>query len=359
MTYKTLTMVTLITVLLLGLLILTACAPTLAPTSPAPTSQSADQPTATLIEEGATVQEAGSLTPVTLSMGFVPNVQFAPFYVAVDRGYFADNGLDVEFDYGMENDLLQLAGTGKRQFVVGSGDQVILARSQGLPVVYVMNWYRRFPVVILALEDLDQPEDLAGKTVGIPGLYGASYIGWQALLYATGIDPNQVKLESIGFTQAEALVAGRIDAAVSYAMNEPVRLQQEGYSPSVIDVAEYVDLVANGIITNEETIRENPDLVTRVVKAALLGLQDTIADPEAAFEIVLDHVPEAGEQREAQLAVLKKSIEYWQADQLGYSDPADWEASQQFLRDVGLIEEMTDVDAMFTNQFVEAADTAQ
>jgi NitT/TauT family transport system substrate-binding protein len=289
-------------------------------------------------------------------MGFVPNVQFAPFYVAVDKGYFASQGLTVEFDYGMENDLLQLAGTGKRQFVVGSGDQVILARSRGLPVVYVMNWYRRFPIVVFSVEDLSRPEDLVNKTVGLPGLFGASYVGWQALLDATGIDPEQVNVETIGFTQAEAVAAGKVDAAVGYAMNEPIRLQQEGYHPSVIEVADYIDLVANGIITNEETISKNPDLVQRVVAASLLGLRDTIADPEGAFEITLNYVPEAGEQREAQLAVLKKSIEYWKADRLGYSEPAAWETSQQFLKDVGLIDETTDVDRMFTNRFVEAAE---
>jgi NitT/TauT family transport system substrate-binding protein len=288
-------------------------------------------------------------------MGFVPNVQFAPFYVAVERGYFAAEGLAVEFDYGMEHDLLQLVGTNKRQFVVGSGDQVILARAQGLPVVYVMNWYRRFPIVVFSLQDLEKPEDLVGKKVGIPGLFGASYVGWQALLYATGIDPTKVQLEAIGFTQAEAVAAGQVDAAVGYAMNEPVRLQQEGHNPQVIVVADYIDLVANGIITNEQTIQEQPDLVQRVVRAALRGLKDTIEDPEAAFEITLKFVPEAAQQREAQLAVLREAIEYWKADRLGYSDPAAWEASQRFLKDVGLIQETMDVSTLFTNRFVEGA----
>lgn len=322
---------------------------------PTATESSLTELPPTPTESGPRAEDVSPLTPVILSMGFVPNVQFAPFYVAVDKGYFAAQGLAVEFDYGMENDLLQLVGTGKRKFVVGSGDQVILARSQGLPVVYVFNWYRRFPVIVFSLEDLSGPQDLVGETVGIPGLFGASYIGWQALLNASDIDSEEVTVESIGFTQAEAVASGQVDAALGYAMNEPVRLRQEGYDPSVIEVADYIDLVANGIITNERTIQEQPDLVQRVVNAALLGLRDTIENPEEAFEITLNFVPEAGEQREAQLAVLEKSIEYWESDQLGYSDPAAWEASQQFLKDVGLIEETTDVDKMFTNQFVEVA----
>ena len=121
-------------------------------------------------------------------------------------------------------------------------------------------------------------------------------------------------------------------------------------------MADYIDLVANVIITNEKTIDDNPDLVQRVVTAALLGLQDTIADPEGAVDITLSYVPEAEEQREAHLAVLKKSLEYWKADRLGYSEPAAWESSQQFLKDVGMIDETTDVNRMFTNRFVEAAE---
>jgi len=124
--------------------------------------------------------------------------------------------------------------------------------------VYVMNWYRRFPIVVFSVEGLSRPEDLVGKTVGLPGLFGASYIGWQALLDAAGIAPEQVNVETIGFTQAESVAAGKVDAAVGYAMNEPIRLQQEGYTPSVIEVADYIDLVANGIITNEKRLARAP-----------------------------------------------------------------------------------------------------
>jgi len=294
-------------------------------------------------------------TKVTLAMGFIPNVQFAPFYVAVNQGYFADENLEIEFDYGMETDLLNLVGTDALHFAVASGDQVILARGQGLPVVYVMTYFQRFPVAVVSLEDvpLENPEDLIGRSVGIPGLWGASYIGWLALLDAAGIDEGDIKLESIGYTQVASLTENQVDAAVVYAANEPVQLRQAGYEPHIIYVADYMNLVSNGIITNDKTIAEQPQLVAGLVRAVLRGLRYTIEHPEEAFEICLEYVPEAGgENRDTQLAVLQESIKFWQSDKLGYSDPAVWEMSQEFMLEAGLAETQTDPDQMFTNDFI-------
>jgi len=291
---------------------------------------------------------------VTLAMGYVPNVQFTPLYVAVERGYFQAAGIELSFDYGMEHDLLKLAGTNELQFVVGSGDQVILARSQELPVVYVLNWYRRFPVSVAALEALDSPQDLIGRDVGIPGLYGASYIGWQALLGAAGVDPTAVNLVSIGYTQVESLVTGQVDAVVVYAMNEPVQLRAEGYEVHQIEVADYIDFVSNGLITNEQTIQERPELVRAMVQAMRRGLQDTLDDPDAAFEICRQYVPEIDdESAPLQRAVLEAALRFWQAEDVGKSDPAAWQTSLDFMRQTGMVEGELDVESLYSNEFVD------
>ncbi len=293
--------------------------------------------------------------PITVAMGYIPNVQFAPFYVAVEKGYFADENLEVNFDYGWETDLLKLVGSGELRFAVASGDQVILARSQGLPVVYILNWYRKFPVCVVSLEEkgLRKPQDLIGKTVGIPALYGASYIGWRALLHVEGIDEAEVNLQNIGYTQVASLTEGQVDAAVCYIMNEPVQLRQAGQEVNVIAISDYVNLVSNGLITNEQTIAEEPALVQSLVRAVLRGLRYTIDHPEEAFEICLKHVPEAGGENAAQQkAVLRESIELWRADDLGRSDPAAWEASQRFMSELGFVDTETDIEQMFTNRFI-------
>ena len=218
-------------------------------------------------------------------MGYIPNIQFAPLYVAVEKGYFADAGIELEFDYSFETDAVSLVGANTLQFAVVSGEQVLLARAQGLPVVYVCAWYQEYPVGVAskAEKGIRTPADLKGRKIGLPGLYGANYIGLDALLFSAGLSEQDVTLDSIGFNQVAALAADQDEAVAIYIANEPVQLEAEGYELNEIRVADYVQLASNGIITNEATLQSDPDLVRRMTAAFLQGLADTIADPESGL----------------------------------------------------------------------------
>ena len=298
---------------------------------------------------------SGNLTQVRLPLGYIPDIQFAPLYMAVDKGYFREAGLQVTFDYSMETDITALVGANQIQFGVVSGEQVLLARAQGLPVVYVAAWYQQYPVSVVAKSDqnIHTPADLRGKTIGLPGLYGANYIGLRALLHAGGLSEADVKLDSISYTQVEALATDRDQAVSVYTNNEPIQLRAQGYDLTELRLADTIQLASNGLITNEKTISENPDLVRRMVKAFLQGLSDTIADPAGAYETSKAYV-----ENLAQLdAVVQKqklaiSIELWKTDQLGFSQPKAWESMQTVLLDMGLLTQLLDVSKAFSNEFL-------
>lgn len=304
-------------------------------------------------------------TPVTLFLSYIPSVQFAPLYVAAERGYFADEGIDISFEHSFDElDGVDRLAINDLQFGIISGEQVILGRGAEKPLVYVMEWYHRFPVgvVVPADSDIETPADLEGKTVGLPGFFGASYIGLRALLATAGLGEFDVLLTPIGFTAPEVMCARDVEAAAVYIANEPLTIAKDCYEVRVIEISDYANLVSNGLVTNEETLEESPELVAAMIRAILHGVADTIEDPDAAFDLsVSTYVSDLPEdQYETQQQVLLNSVELWRSDQPGMTAPDAWELTQEILVDAELMEApLDDLAAAYTNEFVPEQASAQ
>lgn len=358
-----------VAIVAMGLALLTGCGdptPGPVPTNTAPSASTTTQPTAVQTPPGT----PGALTHVTIALGYNPDVQFTPFYVALNKGYYRDEGLEVSFKHGIVENLVTQLGTGAGDvnFAVVSGDELIPARVQGIPVKYVMTWYRQYPVAAASIVGkgplLKSPADLKGKVVGVPGPFGATYIGLQALLRSAGLKIGDVQLKSIGFTQAASLATGQVDVAMVYAANEPTQLRSQKLEVSTLPVSSYAQLASNGLATNDKTLNSNPDLVRRVVRATLKGIQTTIDQPDASFQEALKQVPEMGKdqsQKDLQLQILKETVKLMQPQAgdpasnqpLGWINPDVWTATQDALLDFKVIPQKADVNAMITNQFVE------
>ncbi len=308
-----------------------------------------------------------ALRPVTMGFSYIPNVQFSHFYLAHARGYYADEGLDVTFDYNFETDVVQRVAQGTLQFALASGDSVLLARAQGLPVVAVMTNSQRFPVVFFSktAANITTPKDLTrdGVTVGIPGRFGASWIGLLALLYAENIPREAVNVQEIGFTQVAAISEGKVTVAAGYGNNEPIQLERQGIPVNVIRVSDYFPLASDSLIASEQVIGSDPEVVHRFVRATLRAMAEVIADPDTAFTVALDYIPElkSADQstRDLQRAVLQATLDYWQSDKtktqgLGFCDEANWRETHTFLRESGLLTTDVEVTKAFTNQFIRA-----
>jgi len=296
-------------------------------------------------------------------MGYVPNVQFAPFYVAQQRGYYKDAGLDVNFSYGSSPNLLQLVGAGRVGLAIADGTDAIAAESQGIPVRSVLTLYRRLPVSIFALQKtgIRSVAALRGKTVGVPGRYGSTYVGLLAALRTASLKPSDVSIKSINFTQAESVARGTVDAAVGYSNNEPILLQRRGYKITSLEVGSLTGLVGPGVIAGNRLVSQNPSLVRRFVQATLRGLADTIRDPRAAFS-ACRNVPALkallqGSAGGDQYAVLLRSIQFWhdastRSRGLGYALPSQWQHTIDVLRSIGQIQRAPSVAGVVTDRFV-------
>jgi NitT/TauT family transport system substrate-binding protein len=294
-------------------------------------------------------------TPVTLFMGYVPNIQFAPVYVAVEKGYFKAKGIAITLEHGFdETDGLNRIATNKLQFGLISGDQTLLARANGAPVDYVFRWYQRFPVGVVVPADsgITDPKMLAGHVVGLPGKFGASYIGLQALLNAVGLKESDLKDVKAAGYGIDAFCNKQVDASVVYVANEPAQIASKCFKVTVFKISDYANLMSNGLVTNDTTLQNSPDLVKGMNDALARGLADTISDPKAAYSISQKYVDNLAADDAVQMDVLKSSIDLWQTPQWGYSDPKAWDLTLSTLKAMGQITTDVDLTKVYSNAFL-------
>jgi NitT/TauT family transport system substrate-binding protein len=337
---------------------------------------------------------------------FIPNIQFAPVYVAIEKGYFAYADMDVSVEYLNEPDVLDLVASGQNNFGIVSAEQVILAGAQGRPISYVYNWFQKYPVGIVynANAGITSVADLAGKSVGIPGRFGTSYSGLTTILTANGLSESDIDLQEIGFNAPEVFCLGQVDAAVVYINNEPLQISNRIQSGDCGDVQEigvfavsdYVDLVSNGVITNQALLENDPAKVQAFVTAYHLGLQDAINNPAEAYLLSVAHVENLplsdafktelealaksqgaflatepsreaiqasrvamrkelmakfGADELVQFEVLLNTIALWDGEQLGMSDPQAWENMRDILISLNALTQDVDLSKLYTNQF--------
>ena len=369
-----------------------------------------------LVLSSCKTENNNELEEITFNLTYVPNIQFSPIYVSIEKGFFAEEGLNVKLAYGNEADMVALVGSNYHQFMIASGEQVLLSREQGLPVLSVATWYKDYPVGIVALKEseISEPADLVGKEIGLPGLYGANYIGMEALAAQTGLEANDYKLVSIGykdypvgivalkesgirepadlvgkkiglpglyganyigmealaaqtglkaddytlvsigFTQVESLVSGTVDAVVVYLANEPVQLRARGYDVNVMAVQDYIDLVGNCLVSNETTVANNPELAQKMVRAFRKGLEYTAANPEEAWTISQKFVDNlTDEVAPIQKEVLKESISHWQVvPETKEEQDQRWTNMMNLLIEIGLMKNQLAIEDVYTNEFL-------
>jgi putative hydroxymethylpyrimidine transport system substrate-binding protein len=299
-------------------------------------------------------------TSVSLALDWFPNSNHAGIYAALDQGYFADEGLDVNVYTPVDPaSVLLSVGAGRDDFGISYQTDLLQARNEGVPVVSITGIVQHPLNSVMALKSsgITRPADLRGLKVGYPGI--PSNEGLLATMLASdGLTLNDVELIDIGFALTQSLAAGSVDAIVgAYWTHESIVLDLEGLSVNVMrmedwGVPDFYELV---LVASEKTVDERSDVARRLVRALSRGFEYALANPQKTIDIMVDNVGETMLED-----VERKGVELllpmWDdgvAPQFGWQESARWESFADWMKSEGLIDSSLDSAAAFTNRFVE------
>lgn len=327
-------------------------------TSPAPGATGAS---GSSVSSGST--DPTARTALTVGLGYIPSVQFAQFYLAEAEGYYREAGLDVTFQNRIDPELITLLGQGAIDIGMGDGTSVIAAVSQDIPVRYVATVYARFPSVVFAKDSagITEPADLEGRSLGTPGRFGSGWIMLQALLASADLTPDDMEIELYpDFGQAVAVQQDQVDAATGFANNEPVQLELTGEAVSILRVDDVTPLPGPGLVVGTDTLESKGEAIRAFVAVTLRAMEEVIADPERGLDAAIARVPELGEDREGQAAILDATIETWASDYtdangLGAIDREAWASSVEFMRSLPdtVVARPVTVDELVTEEMLD------
>ena len=299
-------------------------------------------------------QSPTELREVTLLLGYRPDVQFAPFYVAQQEGFYADAGLAVIIEHRQAPDVQRLVADGQAEFGVADATDVMIGRTSGIPMRYVSTLYQSFPVALIgAAADVPaEPSGLAGLTIGTPGRFGSSWHALLALLEAGGLSEDDVTIrEYPQFNQVDGLSNGDVELITGFRNNEPLRLEGRGTEVGLLTVDGVVPLPGPGMIVGDDLLAADPELVQAFVEATAAAQAAVIADLELGFAAAEQAVPTIAEDPEVARAVLEATVELWSGD--GFADGAIdtelWAQAYETMVRLGFIDGSVALDQMIAD----------
>jgi NitT/TauT family transport system substrate-binding protein len=235
-------------------------------------------------------------TPIKFSLDWKFEGPAAPFTVALDKGYFKAENLDVTIDTaGGSLEPINRVASGTYDMGFGDINSLIKFRDANAAIlikgVFMVYNKPAFSIVSLKSRGVTKPKDLEGKKLGAPAPDGA-YAQWKIFTQANGIDTSKVTIENVGFPVREPmLAAGQVDAITGFSFSSYINLKDRGVPADDIVVmlmADYgVNLYGNTIMVNPKFASEKPEAVRGFLKALLKGIKDTVKDPAASVDSVI------------------------------------------------------------------------
>ena len=285
---------------------------------------------------------------------------FIPFMVAQQRGYYAAEGLKVNFLSAKGGlDVAKQVGAGNAAIGGAIGDTAIIARAQGIPVklVALLGGKPYHHVHILTESGITDIRGLKGKTVNVMSYQDTSYVTLLGVIAGGGLAKSDVTVEAAGPTGVwQTAVAGRAVGFVG-PMAWAVDAEGAGKKVTTIESDLFLPSMAQAIVASDDMIAKRPDLIAKLVRATLHGLQDIIDDPKGVVVDFIAASPSYKGREDRISAQLKLDIQYTYsgAPKLGWIDAERLKVLQEFYLKQGLIPQVSPVDSLYTNKFVSEA----
>jgi ABC-type nitrate/sulfonate/bicarbonate transport system substrate-binding protein len=299
---------------------------------------------------------------VTFMAGFKPqaNLPFVGAYVAQEKGFFAEENLEVEIQHvTTPGDNFRFLSLGEVQFSTGDAATVLERAGDdpplGIVAIALIGQTGQQGFAVLADSGIESVEDWAGKRAGYKGSQPTP--DFLAIVNAAGLSPDDVGTVKVGFAP-QVLTEGEVDIFPLFLSNEPYTLGQLGYDLTLFEAADYgAPTIGLTYVTSQDYIDENPDVVLRFLRAALRGIAYAGDNEEEALDIVLQYAPEEDREHmrfmmETELAAAQSPLT--EENGIGWMTPEQWQALHDFLVEYeGIPAPLDDVSIAYDDSFIQ------
>jgi ABC-type nitrate/sulfonate/bicarbonate transport system substrate-binding protein len=298
----------------------------------------------------ATSGSSGKTEKVDFRLNWVIAGNHAPFYLAKEKGYWSDCGLDVSMEAGKgSGDTAQLVATGSQQFGLTDAVSVVAGRSQGLPIKSLGVIYQTNPSSFVSKKDenITSVQDVAGKTFGaVPG--GSPYLLAQALFKQNNVKPGkEVSIPAPGIAQ---LKTGQVDF-ITFFGNEVANIDPDWQQN--LNVVPFKDagqdIYGLTIATSDDYAKSHPEQVKCFREGVIKGFQEAKKDPQAAVDALYAAEPTTKESPDVQEQLLDGAFEYT-GDDLLAENAQRWQQTEKVLVDAGIAKKQVPVDEIMLPQ---------
>lgn len=282
---------------------------------------------------------------------------FAPWMIAQQNGYYADENIKVSFVAGKGGvDVAKQLGAGNALVGGAIGDTPIIVRANGVPVkaVAVLGAGSLTQLAVHDAGPIKSVKDMKGKTLTVMSYTDTTYYALLGSLKLAALGKNDVSAQAAGPTGVWQLFATNKSEGMAAVPEWVVNAEEAGAKVRLLSDGQAFPSMAQAILASDEAIKTKPDLIKRLVRATLRGMQDIVKDPKAAAAVYVKAVPsfQGKEATVERIFVMYRDRVYGKQKTLGEMDPKRLEAVQKFYVDEGIVSKATPLNELYTNQFI-------